>query len=242
MMARAEVAPMHRSADLSLNDMQDWGAIAGGLLFVALGLRRSTFSGVWLTASAPLFYRGVTGHWPPPLAEWLGRGDSRVALAGERGVQVRESVRLERSIADVFRFWRRLENLPTFVTHLERVEETSPGQSHWVARGPADLRVEWDAEIINEVDNQVIAWRSLPDSDVVTAGSVNFDVVRAGRSTQVTVNLQYAPPGGKAGAFIASLLGREPSQTIREDLRRFKQLLEAGELARAGLSGPEVAP
>ena len=93
--------------------------------------------------------------------------------------------------------------------------------------------VEWDAEIINDVENKVIGWRSLPDSDVITAGSVNFDAARDGRLTQVSVHLQYAPPAGKVGAFLASLFGREPSQTVREDLRRFKQLLEAGEIARS---------
>jgi uncharacterized membrane protein len=136
-------------------------------------------------------------------------------------------------VRDVYRFWRRLENLPRFMTHLHRVTETPDGKSHWVACGPAGLAVEWDAEIINEVENQVIGWRSLPGSAVLTSGSVNFDTAREGRSTQVSVNLQYAPPAGKAGAMLASVFGREPSQTIREDLRHFKQLLEAGERPRA---------
>ena len=118
------------------------------------------------------------------------------------------------------------------MTHLDRVTETSARHSHWVAAGPAGLTVEWDAEIINEVENKLLAWRSLPGSDVVTAGSVNFEAVRGGRSTRSACNLQYAPPAGKAGALVASLFGREPSQTIREDLRRFKQLLEAGEIPR----------
>jgi uncharacterized membrane protein len=99
------------------------------------------------------------------------------------------------------------------------------------------VRVEWDAEIINESENQVIGWRSLPGSDVVSAGSVNFDSVR-GDSTQVTVRLQYEAPAGRAGELAAALLGRAPSQTLREDLRRFKQLLEAGEIARARPSSP----
>src|SRR5205085_739152 len=128
---------------------------------------------------------------------------------------------------------RRLENLPQFMAHLDQVTETSDSRSHWAARGPAGLAVEWDAEIINEVENKVLGWRSLPGSDVATAGSVHFHAARGGRSTQVTVHLQYAPPAGKAGAFLASLFGREPSQTIREDLRHFKQLLEAGEVPRA---------
>ena len=99
--------------------------------------------------------------------------------------------------------------------------------------------MEWDAEIINDVEDQLIAWRSLPGSDVVSAGSVNFDAVRGGRSTQVSVHLQYAPPAGRAGALLSRLFGREPSQTIREDLRRLKQLLEAGEVAR--VAAPALA-
>ena len=146
---------------------------------------------------------------------------------------MREAVRLEVPVADAYRFWRRFDNLPRFMTHLNRVTTMTDGTSHWEAAGPAGLAVEWDAEIINEIENQVLAWRSLPGSDIVTAGSVNFDAVRGGRSTQIKVHLQYAPPAGRAGAFVASLFGREPSQTIREDLRHFKQLLEAGEIPRA---------
>ena len=119
------------------------------------------------------------------------------------------------------------------MSHLDQVTESSDRRSHWVTNGPGGVIVEWDAEIINEVENRILAWRSLPGSDVVTAGSVNFDTVRGGRSTQVSVHLQYAPPAGRVGGFIAWLFGREPSQTIREDLRRFKHLLEAGEIPRA---------
>jgi uncharacterized membrane protein len=143
-------------------------------------------------------------------------------------------VRLEKPVDEVYRFWRRLENLPRFMTSLARVEDLGHGRSRWVATGPAGSEVEWDAEIINEVENKVIAWRSLPGSQVAVAGSVNFDSVRQGSAAQVTVHLQYAPPAGRAGAFVAQLFGREPSQTIREDLRRLKQLLEAGELPTAG--------
>jgi uncharacterized membrane protein len=142
---------------------------------------------------------------------------------------VRESVVLELPIADVYRFWRRLDNLPRFMAHLETVtEDATAGRSHWVAAGPGGLRVEWDAEIINEVENKTLGWRSLPGSDVVTAGSVNFDPLDDGRRTRLTVHLQYAPPAGRAGAFVASLFGRAPEQTIRQDLQRLKDLLAAG--------------
>ena len=214
-------------------DAESWLALGvGGLLLLVGASRRSPAGACLALSSAPLLYRGMTGHWPAFL-NGVQSDDTRAALSGERGVHVRESIRLECPIGGVYRYWRRLGNLPQFMAHLDRVTETSDSQSHWVARGPAGLAVAWDAEIINDVENKVIGWRSLAGSDVVTAGSVNFDAARDGRLTQVSVHLQYAPPAGKAGAFLASLLGREPSQTIREDLRRFKQLLEAGEISRS---------
>jgi uncharacterized membrane protein len=217
----------------SVMDAENWLALgAGAVLLLTGAARRSSVGACLAVASAPLLYRGITGRWPDVLNH-SERDSTRAALSGDRGVHVRESIRLEVPIGDVYRFWRRLENLPQFMTHLDRVTEGADGRSHWAVSGPAGLAVEWDADIINEIENKVLAWRSLPGSDVVTAGSVNFDEVRGGRSTQVSVHLQYAPPGGKAGALIASLFGREPSQTIREDLRHFKQLLEAGEIPRA---------
>ena len=218
----------------SVRDAEDWLAVgAGALLLVAGASRRSTVGTCRAVSSAPLLYRGVTGRWPSLVGDLIAPTDTKAALGGERGVRVRESVRVEVPLADAFRFWRRLDQLPQFMSHLESVAETSDGRSHWVAKGLAGFRVEWDAEIINEIENQTLGWRSLPDSDVVTAGSVNFEPVRGGRSTQISVNLQYSPPAGKAGALIAWMFGREPSQTIREDLRHFNHLLEAGEIPRA---------
>ena len=218
----------------SLGDAENWLALGSGVLLLLVGASRRSALGVVVAASsAPLLYRGIRGEWPALPNGLIQPDHSKRALGGKRGVHVRESIRLELPLADTYAFWRRLENLPRFMSHLDCVTEASDGTSHWVATGPAGLPVEWDAEIINEVENKVLAWRSLPGSDVVTAGSVNFDAVRAGRSTQVSVHLQYAPPAGKAGAFVASLFGRAPSQTIREDLRNFKQLVEAGEIPRA---------
>jgi uncharacterized membrane protein len=218
--------------DLSVRQIEDWAALSTGALLLLFGAAtRGRVGAAAAVASVPLLYRGLTGEWP------LGDGDgadTREALGGDGGVRVQEAIRLEVPIEEAYRFWRRLENLPRFMNYLESVTaQGQSGRSHWVARGPGDVRVEWDAEIINEVPNQVLGWRSLPGSDVVTAGSVNFDRVRGGRATQLTVNLQYAPPAGRAGAGLAWLFGRAPSQTIREDLRRLKQLLEAGELPQA---------
>jgi uncharacterized membrane protein len=218
----------------SLVDAEHWLALGAGTLLLLVGAsRRSTVGACLAVFSTPLIYRGITGRWPNFLISSAQPDSTRSALGGDRGVHVRESIRLEVPVSDVYRFWRRLEHLPQFMTHLNRVTESVDRKSHWVTSGPAGLAIEWDAEIINEIEDKVLAWRSLPGSDVVTAGSVNFDAARGGRSTQVSVHLQYAPPVGKAGALVASLFGREPSQTVREDLRHFKQLLEAGEIPRA---------
>ena len=219
------------------------GSVATGTIAIAYGLSRQSRTRAWLTvAGTTLVYRGVTGHCPvySTLGVTTARNgsDTRVALAGDRGIKVHEAVTLERPIEEVYSFWRRFENLPRFMTYLERVDDLGNGRTRWVAKGPLRTTVEWDAEIINEVDNQVIGWRSLPGGDVTIAGSVNFDSVRNGRATRVTVRLQYEPTAGRAGALLARLFGREPSQTIREDLRRFKQLLEAGEVPVAAAIRP----
>ena len=220
-----------------LNDIREierWASLAAATAVLAYGFSRRSVPGLAIAAAAasPFAYRGLSGKWP------FENGDTRTALSGQRGLHVREAARVERPVAEVYAFWRQLENLPRVFTHLAHVTDLGSGRSHWVARGPADLSVEWDAEIINEVDNKVIGWRSLPDSDIVTAGSVNFRPVRDGRATEISVHLQYGPPAGRAGAFLARMFGREPSQTIREDLRRLKQVFEAGEIPRTSTGEP----
>lgn len=221
----------------SLRDLENWGAATVGTALMAYGITRRSPQGILLAVSAiPLTYRGLAGEWPPPLRDLVANGDNtntRAALSGSRGMHVREAVRIEKPLQEVYRFWRQLENLPRFMTNLVHVTELGNGRSHWVAKGPGGVGVEWDAEIINEVENEVIGWQSLPNSDVVTAGSVTFKAVRNARSTEILVHLQYAPPAGRLGALAAMAFWREPSQTIREDLRRLKQMLEAGEIPKA---------
>jgi len=116
--------------------------------------------------------------------------------------------------------------------HLQEVK-VEGDKSHWVARGPLGIVAEWDAEIINDKPGEMIAWRSLPDSDVDTAGSVRFRPLANGRETVVTVELKYDPPAGRVGDWVARLFGESPEQQIREDLRRFKQLMETGKAETA---------
>lgn len=154
--------------------------------------------------------------------------DTRRQLGGRRGIHVEHSVTIGRPIGEIYRFWRDLENLPKFMRHLDQVAMREEGISHWVAKAPGGTTVEWDARIINEVENKLIAWQSLAGSKIATAGSVNFDETE--RGTTVHVHLQYNPPGGKLGAALAWLFGEEPTIQVREDLRRFKQLMENGEI------------
>ena len=220
----------------NISDAERWLAMAGGVGLAAFGASQRRASG-WALAGlgALLFRRGYTGHCE--IYEALGVNtagtgeDTRRALGGSAGVIVEESVTINRSSAELYRFWRNLENLPRFMSHLESVERITDTLSRWRAKGPAGTTVEWNAEIINEVPDQVIGWRSIEGSDVVSAGSVNFDDAGPGRGTRVRVRLQYSPPGGKVGAAIAKMMGRDPATEIREDLRRFKQLIEAGEVA-----------
>lgn len=219
----------------TFQQLERWGALAVAAALVGYGVSRRSANGWCIAAgAAPLVWRGVAGRWPAGFDGLLHpRSDTRDALGGSRGVNVRESIRLENPVEDVYRFWRRLDNLPRFMRHLVGVTDLGGGRSHWVARGPAGLTVEWDAEIINEIPNRVLAWKSLPGGDLTSAGSVTFGPARTERGTQLTVSLQYAPPAGPLGKAVAALFGTEPSQAIREDLRTLKQLLEAGEIARA---------
>ena len=113
------------------------------------------------------------------------------------------------------------------MSHLARVDEFADGRSHWVASGPLGHQVEWDAEIINEVEGYLLAWQSLPGSDVDSAGSVRFRDLPGG-ATEITVHLQYQPPAGRLGAWAAWLAGEEPTRQIHDDLRAVKRYLETG--------------
>ena len=146
-------------------------------------------------------------------------------------IEVRRAVTVNKPRAEVYDFWRRLEQLPRFMTHLESVAERGDGVSHWVAKAPAGGTVEWDAEIVEEREGELIAWRSRERAAGRQGGTVRFVDGPAGRGTEVHVALTYDPPAGAVWAAVAKVFGEEPDQQVREDLRRFKRLLETGEIA-----------
>jgi len=148
---------------------------------------------------------------------------------GSDGIKVAHAVTINKSADELYDFWRDFSNLPRIMDHLESVTVQDATHSHWVAKAPLGRTVEWDAEIINEVPKQLIAWRSLPGADVDNAGSVTFKAAPLGRGTELRVEISYIPPAGKVGAMVAKLLGEEPGRQLDDDLRHFKALMEAGE-------------
>jgi uncharacterized membrane protein len=149
-----------------------------------------------------------------------------------KGVRVQRTMTLNCTRDEAFAFWRNFANLPRFMFYLDSVEVQEGGRrSHWVAKGPGGAQVSWDAEMTEEQPGELIAWQSLPGSMVETAGRVEFRDAPANRGTEVCVQMIYNPPGGQWGDTVARLFGRSGEQEIREDLRRFKQLMETGEVA-----------
>ena len=188
------------------------GSVALGAALVGLGLRRRDPAGL----VAALF-----GSY------FIGRA---ATVNARKAVKVERAVTIDRPREELFAFWRNFENLPRFMEHLVSVRVDSPMRSHWQAKAPAGRTVEWDAEIVNEVPNEIIAWKSIGEPDVPNAGSVNFSDAPGGRGTIVRVTLDWEPPAGKLGALLSHFFSEKPDHQIREDLRKFKQLMETGEI------------
>jgi uncharacterized membrane protein len=148
-------------------------------------------------------------------------------------VSVTKAITVRRPPPEVYAFWRDFEVLPRFMEHLESVEIAGDRRSHWRARGPAGRPIEWDAEIVDDRPAELIAWRSLPGADVPNSGAVRFVEAPGDQGTEVTVELRYAPPAGDLGLALAKLAGEEPGIQLADDLRRFKQIMETGDIVRS---------
>ncbi|MBB2908856.1 putative membrane protein [Streptosporangium becharense] len=166
---------------------------------------------------------------------WTALRASRRGVGGpdERAGNLYASITVNRPRQEVYRYWRDIENLPRFMIHLESVRVTGDGHSRWRVKAPANLTVEWDAEIVEDRPGEMLAWRSLPGSTVGSGGLVRFADAPGGRGTEVRVELRYDVPGGRIGLAVARLLGEHPEQQVRDDLRRFKQIVETGEVVRS---------
>jgi len=149
------------------------------------------------------------------------------------GIKIKKAVTVNASAVRLYGFWRRLENLGILFDNGVSVKVINDRRSHWSLRAPGGVTLEWDAEITTDRQNEMIGWRSLPGADLDNAGYVRFEPATGGRGTVVRVALQYNPPAGKLGAALSTVLGEKPSSLIEEALRKFKQLMEAGEVATA---------
>lgn len=225
------------SEEQNISEAERWASMGAGAALVFSGLIGGRAHGLLMSLmGGALLYRGFTGHCH--LYGALGIDSSEhnpaTAVPAKHGVKFEKTIAVSRPAADLYQFWRNPANLPKVMTHLKEVRALNDRQSHWVAEGIAGQNIEWDAEIMNERANELIAWRSLPGGGLDTAGSIHFRPLGQEQGTSVTVSIKYNPPGGKLGATLASILGAGAEQKIEEDLRNFKRTMEAGVQPQAG--------
>ena len=200
-------------------------AIGGGALTTWGTMQRSVPGAALAIAGSYLIYRGVAGICLVYKALGIN------TIIQQQGIAVNKAVSINRSPEELYQYWRNFENLPRFMQHLQAVIVHDNQRSHWVANAPAGTSVAWDATITDERPNEYISWRSTAESTVQNSGTVRFKAEPENRGTLVQVELEYQPPAGKLGAVVAKLFGEEPNQQVSEDLRRFKRLMETGEIA-----------
>ena len=221
-----------------------WARVGGDALDLAalaraLDDRRSDRNRVLMSMAAVAGAAAADAYCAIALSRSRGEGERPRPAArrpGSRiqGVHFRKSFTINRQPEVVYGFWRELENLPRFMRHLERVEAIDKRRSRWRAKAPAGTTVSWEAEIVDDRPNERIAWRSVQGSTIPNRGSVRFAPAPGARGTEVHVEIEYAVPGGRLASLLAKLFGEEPEQQVADDLRRLKQILEAGEIARSG--------
>ncbi len=214
---------VHRPGHVPEYAQENWtpawraGAALAGAYMLMHGMHRGGIIGrMGSLAGAGLLIRAATNV---PLREAVG--------LGETSINVQKTVNICAPVEEVYSFWMNYRNFPRFMTHLAEVRDLGGGRSHWVAEGPGGARFSWDAEITENVPNRVLAWRSLPGSDIENHGSVRFDPNPDG-TTRITLRMFYAPPAGMLGHAVAALFRRDPRHEIDDDLARLKSLIEYG--------------
>jgi len=239
-----QVISHHRRAR-NITDTERWFSGFCGGWALAMGIRRGDRQGVALAVlGAEMVRRALTGH--SYMYEWIGvrtapkgQGAETTAVPYELGIRVDQIIVIDLPRAEVYRFWRKLDNLARFMENVESVREIDANTSHWIVKGPAGRHVEWDAVIHNEIPNELLAWRTIPGAGVDHAGTITFRDAPGGR-TELTVELQYNPPAGTLGAAFAALWGKEPGMQIEKDLRRLKRILENGDFMPRFLRDQEI--
>ena len=215
------------SSDQNVAQPERWGSVAAGALLTYFGLKRSWLGTALLGgAGAALAYRGITGHCPVYERTGITTASSKLT-----SVEAEEAVTVQATPREVYDLWRDVERFPAFMRHLEQVEERGEGRSQWTARAPKDLTtVSWEAEITADEPGERIAWRSLPGSEIENSGTVRFSEAPNDGATEVHVHITYRLPEAATGSVAAKLLNPAFEQLVKNDVRRFKHLMETGEV------------
>jgi uncharacterized membrane protein len=217
-----------QSENAQASDTERWSSLIGGGALVLMGLRERSLKGVLMAiAGSGLIYQGVKNQSTIEKAQEA----LKIAPSSDRSIKVEKTVTINKPAEELYRYWHDFTNLPRFMKHIKSVTVYDDKRSHWVASAPLDTTVEWDAQIIKDEPNQLIAWTSVEGADIDNSGFVRFQPATGDRGTEVKVVMEYNPIAGEIGTAIAKLLGEEPEQRIGDELHRFKQLMETGEIA-----------
>ena len=231
----------------NVGQVERWASVLGGVALAVYGVERRGASGAVLAlAGAELLRRGISGHCV--LYDTLGitttERDGVSTLPYRDGptsrgavLQARHAIKIERSVtvnrppAECYAMWRDPANLPRFMEYLEHCESVGPDRTRWSISLPGGKSIDWTAVVINDIPNELIAWKSEEGADVANAGSVHFRPLEGGRGTEVRLIMEAEPPGhGAMPRSLAKLIGRAPDAVVQSDLRRFKQLMETGDV------------
>ncbi len=216
---------------INIGTTDRWISILGGATLTYIGLRREGALGRALlsVSGGYLLYRGVSGHDPL----YRNIGITTTGRAAERSITIEKTIVVDRAPEEVYNYWHNFENLPRFMTHLERVEVLDGNRFHWIVGIPGGIRLEWTSEMTNDFRNEYIEWRSLPTSDFRNDGSVRFKNGPKGGDTEIRFRFAYYPPVGAVGIALSGLVKAIFSRTIAQDLERFKHIIETEEMIPA---------
>lgn len=220
---------------------RDGDGLSRGLTWVGIGLGVAALAAVLTSRRrAAVAVAAVSGV----AAVSALRSTGQARRSARRATSFTSAITVRRPIEEVYRFWRDLQNLPRFMRHLESVQVIDERRSFWSAKGPAGTTLDWTSEITEDRPNECIAWRSVPGGDVENAGSVRFSPAPGNRGTEVRLEMEAIPPGGRVAEKVAKLFRQSPEQKAQDDLRAFKQLMETGEVVQSDASvvgGPHPA-
>lgn len=219
-----------KTSDVNVGRFERLASVVGGGLLATVGLRRAAVPRMLLTATGGLLAtRGVTGH--SKIYDLLGLDTARPGRKA-KPVRLKQAITVYRPREEVYGFWRELSNLPRFMPHLEKVEDLGESRSRWTARAPRDLgTITWEAEVTEDDPGRRLAWRSRPGADITNAGIVRFEDLPGERTgTEVHLDISYGPPPGDVGSLVGQMLNPINKQLVKEDMRRFKRLMETGEI------------